>query len=101
MTRDAKLYFLSDKDWQPLVDLFERNTDFNLKLDISIYQLMTSTSVGRHYAILTLSDKADKIVEEYGAIPAAKYDTLRITLHDYNGHTLYGDKKNAIFLNKI
>lgn len=101
MTRDANLYILSDKDWKPLAELFQDHEDYNLRLDISIYQLMASTSIGQQYAILTLSEKADKIVEEYGATPADDKDLLRITLHDYNGDTLFGDKKNVMFLNKI
>jgi len=101
MTRDAKLYILSDKDWKPLADLFQDDKDYNLKLDIVIYQLMTPTSVGQQYAILTLSDKADEIVEKYGATPAPEKDYLRNTLHDYHGDTLFGDKTNVVFLNKF
>ncbi|MDE3236436.1 MAG: hypothetical protein KGO81_10815 [Bacteroidota bacterium] len=101
MTRDANLYILSDKDWRPLADLFKSHKDYNLKHQVSIYQLMTSTSVGHHYAILTLSDKADEIVEEYGATPASEKNYLRITLHDYHGDTLFGDKSNVVFLNKF
>ena len=101
MTRDAKLYILSDKDWKPLAEIFQNHKDYNLKLEISIYQLMTSTSVGHHYAILTLSEKADKIVEEYGATPAADKDLLKNTMHNYHGDTLFGDKSSIVFLNKI
>jgi len=101
MTRDAKLYILSDKDWKPLADLFESHKDYNLKHQVYIYKLMTSTSVGQQYAILTLTDAADKIVEDYGATPAADKDLLRNTLHNYHGDTLFGDKSNVVFLNKI
>ena len=101
MTRDANLYILSDKDWKPLASLLQDHKDYNLKLDISIYQLMTSTSIGQHYAILSLSDEADKVAEEYGATPAADKNLLRNTLHSYHGDTLFGDKSNIVFLNKI
>lgn len=101
MTRDAKLYILSDKDWKPLADTFEAHKDYNLRHQVSIYQLMTSASVGQQYAILTLTDTADKIVEDYGATPAADKDLLRNTLHSYHGDTLFGDKSNIVFLNKI
>ena len=100
MTRDAKLYTLSAKDWKPLAELFQNHKDYNLKLDISIYQLMTSSSVEKYYAILTISDKADKIVEDYGAAPAPDKDFLRTSLHNYQGDTLFGDKSNVVFLKK-
>jgi hypothetical protein len=93
MTRDANLYILSDKDWQPLAN--------TLKDEVVIFQLMTSTNSGNQYAILSLSEKADKVVEEYGATPASDKDLLRNRLHEYSGDVLFGDKSNIIFLNKI
>lgn len=101
MPREAKLYILSDKDWKPLADLIENHKDCMIKQQITIYQLMTSTSSGEHYAILTLSISAEKIVEDYGASAVKENDYLKTTLHDYHGDTLYGDKTNIVFLNKI
>lgn len=101
MTRAATLYLLSDKDWQPLADTLDSNQDYTLKDHVVIYQLMTPTSGGQQYAILSLSDKADKVVKEYGATPAHEKDLLRNRLHEYSGDTLYGDKSNVVFLNKL
>lgn len=101
MTRDANLYILSNKDWKPLANTLENHTDYSLKNDVTIFQLMTSTSQGQHYAILSLSKKSNEIIERYGAIMAVDEDQLRNTLHDYNGEPLFGDKTNVIFLNKI
>jgi hypothetical protein len=101
MTRDANLYILSDKDWQPLANNLESHKDYTLKDEVVIFQLMTSTNSGNQYAILSLSEKADKVVEEYGATPASDKDLLRNRLHEYSGDVLFGDKSNIIFLNKI
>lgn len=101
MTRDAKLYILTYKDWNPLSELLQKNIDYTLKDDVTIFQLMASTNTGQHYAILTLSDRADKIVEEYGGILASENDLLRKSLHSYSGEPLFGDKTNVTFLNKI
>jgi hypothetical protein len=101
MIRDAKLYILLHRDWQTLAALFEDHKDHTLKLDITIFQLMGASSVNQQYAILTLSDRADKIVEKYGAILASDKDLLRISLHSYLGQPLYGDKINLTFLKKL
>jgi hypothetical protein len=101
MTRDANLYILSKKEWKPLCDILENNKDYTLKNDVTIFQLMTSTSINLEYAILTLSEATDKIVDEYGAIQASNDDMLRNSLHNYFGNPLFGDKTNLTFLNKI
>ena len=99
MTRDAKLYFLKLRDWKPLADIFLTQSDHLLKDDITIFKL---SSIIHHYAILTLSDKVDKIVEEYGAILASEEDLLRNALLSENnyGEPLFGDKNNIGFLKK-
>ena len=101
MTRDAELYILSDKDWQPLSDRISNSNDIYLVRDITIYQLSNSTSIGHYYAILTRTEKADKLVEEYGALLSTKNDSLRTSLHDYYGEPLFGDKGNVIHLKKL
>lgn len=101
MTRDAKLYILSDKDWKPLSDVINNTKDIYLARDITIFQLMSSTSIGQHYAIITRTDKADKVVEEYGALLASENNMLKTTLHDYYGEPLFGDKTNVIHLKKL
>ena len=98
MTRDAQLYILFDKNWQPLSDLINNNKDNYLAKDITIFQLMSSISIGQHYAIITRTEKADKVVEEYGAVLASENNNLRTTLHKYYGEPLFGDKTNVIHL---
>ena len=100
MTTDAKLYILSDKDWMPLADTFENHQDYILKNDVTIFQLITPTNQVQQYAILSLSEKADKIIQDYGASIAPDKDLLRHSLHNYNGEPLFGDKTNLAFLNK-
>lgn len=100
MTKDAKLYILSDKDWKPLSDLIKSNKYIYLARDITIFQLMSSTSIGQHYAIISRTDKADTVVEEYGAVLASENNSLKTTLHEYYGEPLFGDKTNVIHLKK-
>lgn len=100
MTRDANLYHLFEKDWQPLADILDSHQDYTLKDHVIIFKINEAKSVNHRYAILSLSDKADKVVEEYGAKLAPDNDLLRFSLHEYSGDTLYGDKSNVVFLNK-
>jgi len=93
----AKLYLLVDKDWKPLADLINNHKDYKIKSDVTIYQLMTETCDSHHYAILSLSDQADKLVEDYGAYHSP-INTLIATLPDYNGEALFGAKSNTIHL---
>lgn len=101
MTRDAKLYILLNKDWKPLENLINNDKDIYLRTNITIYQLFTSTSKSQDYAIITLSEKGDTLVEDYGATISNENDFLKNTLHDYFGDTLFGDKLNVIHLQKI
>ena len=101
MTRNAKLYLLSDKDWKPLAEIIDNNSSHILEDDVTIYQLYSASSKNLEYAILSLSDRADKIIEEYGATPAKEPNSLRNSLREYYGDPLYGNKSNIIFLEKI
>ena len=101
MTRDAKLYLLSENDWMPLAENIYNNSDYTLKNDVTIFQLPKASNKDHEYALLSLSDKADKIIEAYGATLASEPNMLRNSLHIYHGEPLFGDKTNLIFLNKI
>lgn len=101
MTRDANLYLLTNKDWIPLAEILEEHPNYLLKDYVTIFQLMTSSSTGQQYAIISISDNADKIIEQYGAKIASDKDMLRNTLHDYHGQPLFGNKTNLTFLNKL
>jgi hypothetical protein len=59
MTRDAKLYLLSDKDSKQLAESIDNNSDNKLKNDVTIYQLYSASSKSQDYALLRLFDKAD------------------------------------------
>jgi len=100
MTRDAKLYILEDKHWKPLADLINNHKDYNMKNDVTIFQFATQDSKGDNYSILSLSDKADLIIEEYGGYHSPK-NNLIASLHNYIGEPLFGDKSNTAFLPKI
>jgi len=99
--RDAKLYFLTYKDWKPIVALVEKNKIDSLKLFITIFQLMSASSKEQYYAIISLHNMVDSIIEEYGCVEANENDLIRTTLHSYSGESLYGDKKNTNFLMKV
>lgn len=101
MFRDTELYLLFDKDWKPLAELINRSVDIYLQSDITIYQLFNATSISQAYAILTRTEKADKLVESYGCLKASENDTLRTTLHDYYGEPIFGSKNNVIHLKKL
>ena len=100
MTRDANLYILTDKDWKPLADIIEHHSNSSLKTDITIFQLHSVSSKVNEYAIISLSDTADKLVMDYGATLAGEPNIMRNSLHNYNGDPLFGDKSNLTFLNK-
>jgi hypothetical protein len=100
MTREAKLYILEHKDWELLADKFIYHQDAALQIDVSIFKIGPKSTTTHSYAIITLSDKADSIVEEYGAILVGKKDLLRNTLHNYS-ETLFGDISNLDFLERV
>lgn len=102
MIRDAKLYLLSDKDWKPLAESINNNADYTLKNDVTIFQLYASSSKSQEYALLSLSEKSDTIIEHYGATLAGEPNYLRNSLHDEPSRIpLYGEKSNIAFLKKI
>jgi hypothetical protein len=101
MTRDANLYILSHKDWMPLADTVKNHQDYTLKNDVTIFRLTIPRDQVQEYAILSLSEKADKIIQDYGASSASDKDLLRNSLHNYYGELLFGDKTNLAFLNKL
>lgn len=94
MTRDAKLYILTDIDWKPLAEIIQNHEDRNIKNDVTIFQLPMHESKWNYYAILSLSSKADLILEEYGAYHSPR-NALTAILHAYRGEPLFGDKSNT------
>lgn len=102
MIRDAKLYLLSDKDWKPLADIILDHINYTLRNDITIFQLMSFHSTGQNFAILTLSENADFLVEQFGAIPLPnpESNTLTHSLYNYVGEPLFGEKENLAFLKR-
>lgn len=99
MRRYAKLYILMNKDWKPLADIFINHRDATLQNDISIFKIGYKPSLTHYYAIITLSDSADNIVEEYGA-EVAETDLVRNTLQDHH-EALFGEVTNVNFLERI
>ncbi|MEO6836805.1 MAG: hypothetical protein ABI185_00350 [Ginsengibacter sp.] len=99
MTRNAKLYILTDIDWKPLAEIIHNHEDRNIKNDITIFQLPRQESKENYYAILSLSSNADLILEKYGAYHSPR-NTLTAILHDYRGEPLFGHKSNTDLLRK-
>jgi hypothetical protein len=100
MTRPAKLYLLSHKDWKHLAVEIENNTDYSLKSYVTIFQLNNLSVNIHYYAILSLSHKTDLIIETYGATLADEPNALRYALHPSLYEVLYGNKSNIVFLDK-
>ena len=95
MRNKAKLFILVDKDWKPLAEEVSKTPSLiNL---ITIFQLMTSISVGNHYAILSLSDTLDRIIQEFGGYESPE-NMLIYTLRNYFGDPLFGYKNNVLSL---
>ena len=101
MTRNAKLFFLHDKDWKPLAEMVTNHNNHSLKHDLTIFQYTQAYSEGQNYSILSLSQKMDEMLTAYGAVEASEKDLLRNSLHQYMGEPLFGDKSNLIYLDKI
>ena len=100
MFRDAKLYWLRDKDWKPLGELIMAHKDDRLQKDITIYQQFASNSTSYNYVIITRTEDADKFVEEYGATVASETDSTGASLRQENRDPLFGDKANLLYLTK-
>jgi hypothetical protein len=100
MTRDARLYTLNYKDWKPLIEIIEQHKDQNLKLFVMIFNLSPSDSINHYYAVLSMHDTIDKLVEDYGAEEVPKHNTMRSELHRGGYELLYGEKTNIVHLNK-
>jgi hypothetical protein len=101
MTRNAKLFFLHDKDWKSLAEMITNHTNHSLKHDLTIFQYIHASSEGQNYSILSLSQKMDEILTDYGAVEASEKDLLRNSIQQYNGDPLFGDKSNLIYLAKV
>lgn len=82
----------------PLKQLIEEYKELTLKDDVAIFQLMTPTSKGQFYAIVSVSDEADKIIEEYGAISSSENDYAICELKNYTKDPLFGNKILTVFL---
>jgi hypothetical protein len=98
MNRDAKLYFVIDKNWEPLRELILANGYGAIQNDISIFEIVPE-SQHHHYAVISVSDKADTIIEQYGGHLAAEHDFVIHELKQGNRVPLFGEKSLAAFLN--
>ena len=98
MTRDAKLYFIEHQDWKPLIDILDSNKNQNLKNLVAIHGLLSEAGSSHFYAILSISDRCDKIIEEYGGILSAKDDYIIQEVKLNHTQLLYGNKTIASFL---
>ena len=101
MTRDAKLYKIIYTDWKPLIEKIEQHRDFTLKEFVLVYDLSKNHPDNQYYAILSLHEDVDKIVEASGAEEFRADDLLRLTLHDETENPIYGDKSRIIHLKKL
>ena len=101
MTRDARLYFLTYKDWEPLVQQIEAHRNATLKDLVLVFDLFTGYPKEHYYAILSLHNDIDRIVEDYGCVEADEKNLMRTLLHEHHDDPVYGDKSLLVFLNKV
>jgi len=97
MTREAKVYYLKDKDWEPLKEIFLSPQTYKLRNHIVIFQASPDHVKVPEYTIYSVSDEADKLIEEYGASLLDKKDYLSLTSKE--SEPLYGEKSLTTFLN--
>jgi hypothetical protein len=97
MTRDAKLYFVTDKDWRPLKELALAHLSGIIQHDIAIFQVASDTH--HHYAVISVSDEADAVIEQYGGSLGSKRDLLIPILKEGNRYPLFGETGLTAFLN--
>lgn len=101
MPRDAKTYFSFNSNWEWCSDIFENHPDKTLKMDVTIFQLSQEQWPLSRYAILSLSDKVDKILEENECTLASPDDrTLYIIreLGESANKPVYGRWDNLAWL---
>lgn len=97
MTREARVYYLKDKDWEPLKEIFLSHQTYILRDHIVIFQASPHHAKVPVYTIYSISNEADKLIEEYGAILLDKKDYLSLTSKE--SEPLYGEKSLTTFLN--
>ena len=100
MTRDARFYFLINKDWEPIKKAIDSKIDyFNQAIDIAVFRISKLKDIHR-YAILSVSEEIDTIIENCGGELNDK-DLIINALKkgNHNFELIYGADNLVAFLN--
>lgn len=86
MIRDAKLFYLINKDYSPIKEAIEFDPD-SLSLSESIIILSFSSNISDgSYIVLSIDPKIDKIIEDNGGIEAQFIDPVRDKIKEQGIH---------------
>lgn len=95
MTRNAKLYYLNNRDYSPIKEIIEFDSDaVFLSERITIFN-HTSNPSDNYYILLSVDDKIDKIIEENGGIEAPTNDLYKARIKDgkHQGNFIFGNEE--------
>lgn len=103
MARDANVFYLKNKDWKPLEILFKAHEDYTLQNKVAIYEALPNTArlpFGSFfsYVLVSISDKGDKIIIDFGGEPILVNDLLIFDLKNNNKVPLFGANNLMSFL---
>lgn len=106
MIIEAKLFIYSEKGWETLVELIESKNDQRLLNEITIYKLYSSANYPplpdtmRDYAVVTLSKRAENVIEEFGGDTEIKeINLLCQEIKNQNRTPVFGNNENSKYLN--
>ena len=89
LTRDAKVFYLQDKDWKELRNLFTEHVNFMLQEKVAIFQISNYDGKYASYAIISVSDDCDEIIINYGGKTYEKNDAQIYFLRKGGGTSCY------------
>lgn len=81
MIRDAKIFYLINKDYSPIKDVVELSSDsYYMCESIGIWSY--SNTFSDSYIVLSIDPKIDKIIEDNGGIEVQTNDPFKLKLKE-------------------
>ena len=100
MTREAKVYYLRNKDWTPIKEAVETDLDkYHLLSSIAIYKKNNNRET---YVIISIENRIDEIIEANDGELAKKDDLFPKSIKrgmDYLGIQVFGERDLSAFIN--
>jgi len=100
MTRNAKLYYLNNRDYSPIKEIIEFDSDAAfLSERIAVFN-HTSNPSDNCYILISVDDKIDKIIAENGGIEASTNDIYKTRIKEgkNQGDFIFGNEELTDFL---